>query len=244
MGKIKQNNLTLTCSLVFPCYNEEESITFVLNKALKVKEQLESDNPPVQLEIIVVNDGSTDNSQKILDSYKDKIKILHFKKQRGYGAALKEGFLNSKGSFLSFCDLDSTCEPQDLKLLLKTVLKGNTPVVWGNRIHPQSSMPFIRKIGNRLFSLALYILSYRYIMDSCSGFRVFKKELLQENFFQFPDDLSFSLTLTAYFIREKIPFKELIISYNQRQGKSKLHSFKDGFLFLKTIADTLIFKNY
>ena len=242
---IKQGYIVSSCSLVFPCYNEEKSIESVLNKALKAKELLASDNnPSIQLEIIVVNDGSTDNSQEILDIYKDKIKVLNYEKQRGYGAALKEGFSNAEGNFLSFCDLDSTCEPQELRLLIKTALKGNIPVVWGNRIHPQSSMPFIRRTGNRLFSLILCLLSGRYIVDPCSGFRVFKKDHLVKNLFQFPDDFSFSLALTTHCIREKIPFAELVISYNQRQGKSKLQPLKDGFMFLKTIADILIFKRY
>lgn len=240
----KQGDPSPSCSLIFPCHNEEKSIALIINKALKVKERIERENPPIPLEIIVVNDGSTDNSQNILDTYKDKIKIFHLKKQRGYGAALKEGFLNAKGNFLSFCDLDSTCEPQELNLLFKTALTKNTPVVWGNRIHSKSAMPFIRRAGNRIFSLVLYLLSCRYIKDPCSGFRVFKKKRLKKNLFLFPDNLSFSLALTAYCIREKVPFKELTISYNQRQGKSKLNSFKDGFLFLKTIADALIFKKY
>lgn len=234
-----------SCSLVFPCHNEEESIDSVLKKALKAKELLANDNnPSIQLEIIVVNDGSKDSSQEILDIYKDKIKVLNFKKQRGYGAALKEGFLNAEGDFLSFCDLDSTCEPQELRLLIKTALKRNLPVVWGNRIHPKSSMPFIRKTGNRLFSLVLFLLSGRYIVDPCSGFRVFNKNYLVKNLFRFPDDFSFSLALTTHCIREKIPFAELVISYNRRQGKSKLQPFKDGLVFLKTIADILIFKKY
>lgn len=244
LEEIKKDSPSPSCSLIFPCYNEEESIALVINKALKVKEQIERENPPIPLEIIVVNDGSTDNSRNILDTYKDKIKIVHLKKQRGYGAALKEGFLNAKGNFLSFCDLDSTCEPQELNLLLKTALKKKTSIVWGNRIHSKSSMPFIRRIGNRIFSLVLYLLSYRYIKDPCSGFRVFEKKYLKKTLFLFPDNLSFSLALTAHCIREKIPFEELTISYNQRQGKSKLHPFKDGFVFLKTIVDILIFKKY
>ena len=241
---IRQDNFHPSCSLIFPCHNEEESIAFVLNKALKTKDRMESGNPFMQLEIIVVDDGSTDNSQNILDTYKDKIKVLYFKKQRGYGAALKEGFLNAKGDFLSFCDLDSTCEPQELNLLLESAFKKNTAVAWGNRLHATSSMPLIRRTGNRIFSLILYLLSYQYVKDPCSGFRVLEKKRFGHNLFQFPDDLSFSIALTAYCIREKIPFEEPAISYKQRQGKSKLHFFKDGFVFLKTIIGILLFKKY
>ena len=233
-----------SCSLVFPCHNEEEAIPSVLDKALKTKELMEGRGELSCLEIIAVNDGSTDNSLKLLNHYKDKIKVLDLEKQQGYGAALKEGFLKAKGDWLAFCDLDSTCEPEELRLLLKTALKRNSPVVWGLRIHKDSFMPFIRRLGNRLFSLALYSLSFRYVDDPCSGFRIFKKDSLGKSIFQFPDDLSFSLALTAYCVREKIPFKTLKISYNERKGKSKLHSLKDGVRFLKTLIDTLVFRKY
>ena len=232
-----------SCSLVFPCHNEEEAIPGVLAKALKAKEHLEGTGISL-LEIIAVNDGSTDSSQKLLDSYSNQIKVLHLKKQRGYGAALKEGFSKASGNWLGFCDLDSTCEPEELSLLLKTALQGNYSLVWGQRIHKKSSMPSVRVIGNRLFSLALYLLSFQYVSDPCSGFRIFKKDQLGDAVFQFPDDLSFSLALTSYCIREKISFKELAISYHERTGQSKLHSLKDGLIFLKTIADVLIFKKY
>ena len=233
-----------SCSLVFPCYNEEDAIADVLDKALKIKKLMEERGELSCLEIIAVNDGSTDNSLKLLNSYKDKIKILNLEKQQGYGAALKEGFSKAKGDWLAFCDLDSTCEPEELRFLLKTALKRNSPIVWGLRIHKNSFMPFVRRLGNRLFSLVLYSLSFRYVDDPCSGFRIFKKDSLGKSVFQFPDNLSFSLALTAYCIREKIPFETLEISYNERKGKSKLHSLKDGFVFLKTIADILIFKKY
>ena len=233
-----------SCSLVFPCHNEERAIASVLDKALKTKLEIEEKGELSFLEIIVVNDGSTDNSQKILEGYGNRIKTLSWTKRQGYGAALKEGFSKAHGDFLGFCDLDSTCDPEDLKLLLNTALKENCPVVWGLRMHKESSMPFVRAVGNRLFALTLYLLSFQYTADPCSGFRIFKKDILKEAFFEFPKDLSFSLALTAYCIREKIPFKSVKVSYRERKGQSKLHSLKDGFVFLKTIADVLIFKKY
>ena len=138
----------------------------------------------------------------------------------------------------------STCEPGDLKLLLNMALKEDYPVVWGLRVHKESSMPFVRTLGNRLFSMALWLLSFQYTADPCSGFRIFKRDILKDAMFQFPDNLSFSLAVTAYCLREKIPFKSVKVSYRKRMGQSKLHSLKDGFVFLKTIADVLIFKKY
>ena len=233
-----------SCSLVFPCHNEEKAIAPVLERALKTKARLEESGELSFLEVIVVDDGSTDSSQEILKSYGNRIKTLHLEKQQGYGAALKKGFSEAKGEWLGFCDLDDTCDPGDLKLLLKTALKEDYSVVWGLRIHKESAMPFVRTLGNRLFSLALWLLSAQYIADPCSGFRIFKKDILKDALLKFPDNLSFSLALTAYCLREKIPFKSVKISYRERVGESKLHSLKDGFVFLKTIGDVLIFKRY
>lgn len=233
-----------SCSLIFPCYNEEQSIASVLDRALKTKALLEESGELSFLEVIVVDDGSTDSSQKILNSYGNRIKIICLKKQQGYGAALKRGFSEAKGDWLGFCDLDSTCDPGDLKLLLKTVLKEDYHVVWGLRMHKKSAMPFVRALGNRIFSLVLWLLSVKYVADPCSGFRIFKKDVLKDALLKFPDNLSFSLAFTAYCLREKIPFKSVKISYRERVGESKLHSLKDGFVFLKTIFDVLIFKRY
>ena len=96
----------LSCSLVFPCHNEEKAIASVLNRALETKEQMEERGELSLLEIIVVNDGSTDGSQKVLENYEGRIKTLSLKKRQGYGAALKKGFLKARGDWLGFCDLD------------------------------------------------------------------------------------------------------------------------------------------
>ena len=109
-------------SFVFPCHNEEKAIASVLSGALENKRIMEK-NKTACVEIIAVNDGSTDNSQKILDTYRDRIKVLSFPKQRGYGAALKAAFMEAKGEWIAFCDLDSTCDPRDLSRLLDLALR-------------------------------------------------------------------------------------------------------------------------
>lgn len=231
-------------SFVFPCHNEERAIVSVLDSALKHKCIMEKDNS-VCVEIIVVNDGSTDNSQNLLDTYKDEIKMISFPKRRGYGAALKAAFLEATGDWMAFCDLDATCDPRDLSHLLDLALQGDgVPVVCGLRLHKNSSMPYVRRIGNRLFAFVLWLLSFRYVPDPATGFRLFKKDRLGESVFRFPDDLSFAFGFTVYLIREKIPFRFLPISYHEREGQSKLHPIKDGLRFLKTLTNMLIFRKY
>ena len=223
------------CSLVFPCCNEEESVRFVLENALRARELLKASSPPAGLEIIVVNDGSSDNSRKILSSFSADIVLIHFGKRKGYGAALKAGFQKAKGEYLAFCDMDSTCDPREAVSLLRAARQDPGSVIQGNRLHARSAAPRVRQIGNRLFSLAGLLLFRRYMKDPCSGFRVFKREVLYGRLFEFPEDLSFSLIMSAFCLQNKIPVKEIEISYSGRMGRSKLHPLRDGAVFLKNM---------
>ncbi|MDE0092799.1 MAG: glycosyltransferase, partial [Oligoflexia bacterium] len=100
-------------SLIFPCHNEEQAIPQVIPKALETRRELIEKKQIEGLEIIVVNDASTDTSLSELRKYEEEIKILSLKKQEGYGAALQKAFQQAQGDWLAFCDLDKTCDPQD-----------------------------------------------------------------------------------------------------------------------------------
>ena len=228
-------------SLIFPCYNEEQAISQVIPKALKAKQVLIERKKIEKMEIIVVNDASTDTSLLKLKKYEKEIKILSFDKQEGYGAVLQKAFQHSQGDWLAFCDLDDTCDPQDLFLLIDLAKEKNLSIVWGNRLNKNSQIPFIRKLGNQLYQLIFLILSFKKVSDPCSGFRLFKKSKFITQLDSFPKDLSFSLALTGYCIRKKIPFQSIDISYTDRLGQSKLKPFKDGWIFLAQLIKSLFF---
>ena len=231
-------------SLIFPCYNEELAIPNLLPKAVHAKKNLLKTTKLRGLEIVVVNDGSTDKSLDLLQKYKEDIHIVSLKTQEGYGAAVKQGIKQARGDWIAFCDLDNTCDPQELKHLINFARDRSLTVVWGNRLHKKSQMPLIRRLGNWLYQLAFLFLSFRTVSDPCSGFRLFKKSILAPQIYRFPQDLSFSLALTAHCIRHKIPFSSTDISYKERLGESKLHSLKDGFTFLLSLIRFLFFKKF
>ena len=240
----------LFVSLIFPCRNEEASIDRVLPKAITLKSSLLREGLVQEMEILVIDDASHDASLKHLQKYQQEessgLKVLSSKVLMGYGSALKKGIRESKGDWIAFCDLDDTCEPSDLRVLLKKASSSRSvfPVVWGNRLHRQSSMPWIRRLGNRLYQLIFLILSFRLIPDPCSGWRLFRKSDFLPQINEFPNDLSFSLAFTAYCVRSKIKFSAVDVSYRQRMGKSKLIFFKDGFIFLFTLIHFLLFKRF
>ena len=219
-------------SLIFPCHNEEKAIPLVIPKALSAKQDLIEKKQIKDMEIIVINDASTDSSLLELKRYEDKIKILSLQKQEGYGSALQKAFQEAQGDWLAFCDLDNTCDPQELALLVDSIQSRSLTIVWGDRLNKKSQMPFIRKLGNRLYQLTFLILSLKKVPDPCSGFRLFKKSDLLPWLYKLPKDLSFSLALTSCCVRNKILFQAKAISYKKRSGQSKLLPFKDGWIFL------------
>ena len=219
-------------SLVFPCRNEELAIPSVLSQALRLKEELEQTDFVDQFEILVINDGSTDQSLKLLEKYRPSIKILSFNQQKGYGTALKKAFQESKGNWFAFCDLDDSCQALDLKKLLKLAQDNQLNIVWGNRLNKNSQIPKVRYLGNQIYRLLFFLLTFKNIPDPCSGFRLLKKSEFQSMIPKLPNDLSFSIALTADCIRHQITFDNIDISYKDRKGQSKLHVFKDGWIFL------------
>ena len=228
-------------SLIFPCHNEESAIPLLIPKALSAKKDLIESKKIKNMEIIAVNDASTDTSLSELKKYENEIQILSLQKQEGYGSALQKAFQESQGDWLAFCDLDKTCDPRELSFLIDLIHKKNLSIVWGNRLHKKSKMPFIRKLGNRIYQLVFLVLSFKKIPDPCSGFRLFKKSDFLPQFYKLPKDLSFSLALTSYCVRNKIPFQTKDISYEDRLGQSKLKSFKDGWIFLIQLIRFLLF---
>ena len=228
-------------SLIFPCHNEEQAIPLVIPKALKAKQELIEKKQIKNLEIIVINDASTDSSLLKLKKYEKEIKILSLTKQEGYGSALQKAFRQTQGDWLAFCDLDNTCNPKELSLLIELAHNQNLTMVWGNRLNNTSQISFIRKLGNQLYQLVFIILSFKKIPDPCSGFRLFQKSSFESCLYKLPKDLSFSIALTSYCVRHKIPFNVKDISYKNRLGQSKLQTFKDGWIFLIQLVRFLFF---
>ncbi len=115
-------------SIVIPCYNEENTIEKLLNKVLEV--QLPEN---WKKEIIVVDDGSNDNTKNILKKYKDKVKIIFKNKNEGKGAALKEGLKHATGDYILIQDADLEYDPNDYIKLIEHINRNEAQIVIGIR---------------------------------------------------------------------------------------------------------------
>ncbi len=216
-------------TIVLPCHNEAEAIPVVIPQTL---EFLAAQNQ-FSYEVIVVNDGSTDDSAKLLATYSN-IKLLQLPERSGYGFALKQGFAAATGDFIAFSDLDGTCHVQDILRLCQRLKDQHLDLIWGIRLHESTNMPWIRQLGNQMYSFLLRRIYRRPVHDSCSGLRVFQasqKDWMNE----LPNGLDFSLAMTVNCLKNNLRFEEHPITYKSRLGDSKLKALVHGFTFLKTL---------
>jgi glycosyltransferase involved in cell wall biosynthesis len=187
-----------------------------------------------QVEVIIVDDASTDDSPAILAAYPWVSSIRLFSRS-GYGSALKTGFAHAKGDLIVFLDMDGTYDPEDLIKLIEAHERAPQAQILGERRFATGGMPAIRGIGNFFFTSLVRILYRQPVRDVCSGYRLFPRRHLPAILALDHDGLDFSLAMTLWSLRQGIPLVEVPVRYHERAGESKLRIISDGSRFLLTI---------
>ncbi len=229
-----------TLSVIIPALNEEDGIADIVERVLAVRPAL-AEAGVDGLELIVVDDGSEDRTAKIAGGY-DNVTLISHEVNKGYGAAIKTGFRQSRGELLSFLDADGTYPPEFYPALCKPALEGAELVVGSRMMGTESGMPLVRRIGNMVFVTLINLISHVNITDSASGQRVLRREILPA-LYPLPDGLNFTPVMTTRAIHENIKMVEVPITYSERAGRSKLSVVNDGWRFLKTILGTALAYN-
>lgn len=226
-------------SIVIPVYNEEKTIGIVLDKLSKM-------SLPLDVEIIVVDDGSMDSSKKIIKEkavrYK-KIILIEHKKNQGKGAAVITGFNSAKGEILLIQDADLEYNPKDIPMLLSPIISGKEKVVYGTRLRrkavlfgkDKTPLPF-HFFGNKFLSLITTILYGESITDMETGYKVLKKSVLDGIKLR-SRSFDFEPEITAKILKKGVHILELDISTNPRgydEGK-KIRPVHDGLIALWTL---------
>ncbi len=219
-------------SVVFPCRNEEGAVAEMFARLAPIRQDLE--NQGWEVEVIVVDDASTDRSAENLLRY-ENISVITNDRACGYGGALKRGFLAARAEWIIFLDMDRTYCVEDIPALLKVAVDGGFDMVYGRRPFQNSGMPIVRRIGNAGFVLASRLLFGARIRDVCTGFRVFHRRRLAEILALSDDGLNFSIQLTSASVLRRWKIHEIPVRYEERLGESKLSVFADGFRFLWTV---------
>jgi len=223
-------------SVVIPAYNEEDGITAIVERVLAVRPELAGIG--VDLELIVVDDGSADRTAEIVATCPGARLVRH-PTNRGYGAALKTGFNAACGNLLAFLDADGTYPPECFPDLCREALAGADLVVGSRRSGAESEMPVVRRVGNLLWSNLVTLLGNHRVVDPASGMRVFRREAL-ERLYPLPDGLNFTPVMSTRAIHEDVRLVEVPIPYKERVGRSKLSVVHDGMRFLQTIIWTVL----
>jgi glycosyltransferase involved in cell wall biosynthesis len=218
-------------SIIIPCYNEEKLIEKVLEKVQHVN--LEKG---IEKEIIVVNDGSTDKTADVIESFcKKNISVIavHKQKNTGKGAAIKTALEKTTGDIVIIQDGDLEYDPNDYNKLLQPILDGYADVVYGSRFigaGPHRVLFFFHTIGNKFLTFLSNLFTGLNLTDMETGYKMFKTEMLKQITFKEPR-FGFEPEVTAKISRIKdVRIYEVGISYYGRTySDGKKINWQDGF---------------
>ena len=223
--------------IAIPALNEENSIEGIIKRTLDARRFITENSPVTQVEITVISDGSTDRTVELARRYADRIRLIIFERNQGYGAAIKEAWKSTNAELLGFLDADGTCDPEFFSHLCQAVTGQAADVALGCRMNKHSHMPWLRRIGNHLFASMLTVLSSSTVRDTASGMRVVRRQSLSK-LLPLPDGLHFTPAMSARALLSKtLKIVEIDMPYYEREGESKLRPGRDGLRFLRAIVD-------
>ena len=223
-------------SIIIPAYNEEGSIKDTILEIKKVLKNSKITN----YEIIIVNDGSTDDTGKI--ALKNGAIVVNNPVNMGYGFSLKRGIKCAKNETIVITDADLTY-PFDVVPKMLEKKKEGFDLVVGARTGKYYKQSFFKKFLRFLLKVLVEFVSEKKIKDINSGLRVFDKSLVIKYFPRLCDTFSFTTSQTlAYFMNNHF-VTYIDIPYNKRRGKSKIKLFRDSLKSIKYILESCVYYN-
>lgn len=218
-------------SIIIPCYNEEKFIQQVINKVLQ-----KSPGYDIEKEIIVVDDGSTDNTPSILQASSELnpgIIYCRHEQNRGKGASIKTALERATGTILVIQDADLEYDPNDYKILLQPILDGHADVVYGSRFlgnGPHRVLFYYHALGNKFLTFLSNLFTQLNLTDMETGYKMFRTGILRQVSLK-EKRFGFEPEVTAKISRLKgIRIYEVGISYYGRTySDGKKINWKDGF---------------
>lgn len=209
-------------TIILPAKNEAESLSQLLPVLSKNY---------IGSKIIVVNDGSSDNTVEICEMY--NVKCISHPYSMGNGAAIKTGARAAETDILIFMDADAQHKPEDITKLLEVLNHGYEMVVGARNFSSQAGKR--RLVGNALYNKLASLIVGKQIKDLTSGFRAVKREKFLEFIHLLPNGFSYPTTITMAFFRNGYSVAYTPIITKKRPGKSHLKLSRDGIKFLLII---------
>lgn len=220
-------------SVIVPVFNERNTVVEVVRRmrAVCLPDGLD-------LEIVVVDDGSSDGTRDVLKQLHDStVRVIYHERNRGKGAAVRTGFANVSGDLVLIQDADLEYDPEDWPRLLNPVLKGKARVVYGSRFTGERrNMLFLHWMGNRFLSLVTNVLYNTTLSDMETCYKLIDRRIVDDLVLK-ADKFDIEPEITAKILRRRIRIYEVPISYAGREfDEGKKITWRDGFAALWTLV--------
>jgi glycosyltransferase involved in cell wall biosynthesis len=220
-------------SVVIPCFNEEggarETVASLIDSLRGAR----------SFEVILVDDGSTDGTARILDELAevhDEVRVLRHGRNRGYGAALKTGIRNARADLIAITDADGTYPNERIPELVEAAQDAD--MVVGARTGEDVTYSKLRASAKVWLRMYASWIAGQNIPDINSGMRVFRKSVAEQFLRILPDTFSFTTTITLAMLTNYQRVRYIPISYAKRVGKSKIKPVRDTVRFVQLIVRT------
>jgi glycosyltransferase involved in cell wall biosynthesis len=217
--------MAMKLSVVIPVYNERATLRQVVERVLSV---------PLELEVVCVDDGSSDGSREILAELRrqhPQIQVFLQARNMGKGAALRRGIQQATGDFVVIQDADLEYDPADYSLLLDPLVQGKADVVYGSRFlgaAPHRVLYFWHSVGNRLLTLLSNCLTNINLTDMETCYKVFRREIIQSIPIE-EERFGFEPEITVKIAKRRLRIYEVGISYwGRTYEEGKKIGWKDG----------------
>ncbi len=221
-------------SIIIPVFNESQTLTPLLKKIENVRAGMDK-------EIIIVDDGSTDSTRRILVDLRRRYKVIFKEKNEGKGSALKAGIANATGDFVIFQDADLEYDPYDYPAMIQPILDGKTEAVMGvrafqDKIFRHKSLSYwLSWFGNEIITWTTNFLFSNKAGEYEGCYKAFTKQLLSKievktNGFAYDNELVCKILKKGYKTVD-VPIHYYPRTYEQ----GKKIKAKDGFIILWTI---------
>jgi glycosyltransferase involved in cell wall biosynthesis len=226
-------------SVVVPCYNERKTIVELI-RAVRAA-------PVADLELILVDDGSDDGTQSVIDTeLRGTVDVVLFhESNRGKGATLRSGFAAATGDIIIVQDADLEYDPQEYPILLAPILSGRADVVYGSRFaggQAHRVVYFWHMVGNRFLTLLSNMLTNVNLTDIETCYKAFRRDVLAGIVLE-EDRFGFEPEFTAKVAKTRCRIFEVGISYNGRTyDEGKKIGWQDGFRAIYAIVKYNLFR--